>query len=64
MFRQLLRTSGYTQVELARKLGVTQALISKWVTGRGTPKTVTISKIAEVFGVSVDEVIACFKIEE
>ncbi len=60
MFRQLLRTSGYTQVELARKLGVTQALVSKWVTARGTPKTVTITKIAEVLGVTTDEVIACF----
>ncbi len=64
MFRQLLRTSGYTQIELARKLGVTQALVSKWVTGRGTPKTVTISKIAKVLKVSTDEVIACFKSEE
>lgn len=64
MFRQLLRTSGYTQIELARKLGVTQALVSKWVTGRGTPKTVTVPKIAEVFGVSVDEVIACFTSKE
>lgn len=61
MFRQLLRTSGYTQIELARKLGVTQALVSKWVTGRGTPKTVMISKLAKIFGVSTDEIIACFK---
>lgn len=60
-FQNLLKTNGFTQIKLAERLKVTQALVSKWVTGDGTPRTKMIPEIAEVLGVSVEEVVNCFK---
>ncbi len=34
---QLRREKGYTQKELAEKLGVTDKAVSRWETGRGIP---------------------------
>ena len=36
--------------DLAKKLGITQAAISKWIVGRGNPKVSTLQKFAEATG--------------
>ena len=45
------------QSELAQKLGVTQRKVSYWETGKIEPNLEDLCKIADLFGVSVDELI-------
>ena len=52
---QLTRERGWTQMEAARKLGISQAMISYYLSGRREPLPRTISHIAERLGVSVGE---------
>ena len=60
MFKKLLANCGITQEELAEKLNVTQALISKWVTGKGVPRTQMLPNIATALNVDVTVVVDCF----
>ena len=53
--KRLRRELGLTQVELARRLGVTCQAISKWETQANSPDIALIPKIAGVLGVSIDE---------
>ena len=46
MFKKLLANSEMNQEQLAQKLKVTQALVSKWVTGKSVPKTTMLPDIA------------------
>lgn len=64
MFKQLRLKKKITQQNLADILHVDQTTVSKWENGAARPDIITVTKLAEVFGVSVDEVIACFKSEE
>ena len=53
-----LRTkAGFTQNELAEKLGVTNKAVSKWENGKTKPTTNTLRKIAVLFGVSINELL-------
>ena len=44
-----------TQLELAERMGVTDKAVSKWERDLSCPDISTIPRLAEVFGVSVDE---------
>jgi len=46
-----------TQTELARRLGITRASLSHYETGRRVPDFDTLSKMADLFDVSVDYII-------
>ena len=46
---------GMKQVELAERVGVTQASISYWETDRSDPKCSILPKLAEIFGCTIDE---------
>lgn len=46
-----------TQVQLAEKLGVSQAMISKWMSGKCLPRPKTISRIAEATGTPEKELL-------
>ena len=46
---------GMTQLELAERMGVTDKAVSKWERDLSYPDVNSIPKLAEVFGVSVDE---------
>lgn len=53
-----LRTKeGWTQEQLAEKLGVTRSTVTQWETGWSQPRMGAVSKLASVFGVSLSEVI-------
>ncbi|MBR3632261.1 MAG: helix-turn-helix transcriptional regulator [Elusimicrobiaceae bacterium] len=39
--------SGISQTQLAQKLGITQAAVSAWFKGKGTPNIDTISRVAD-----------------
>ena len=51
----LRKECGMTQLELADKMGITDKAVSKWERDLSCPDVNTIPKLAELFGVSVDE---------
>lgn len=55
MISSLRKENGMTQLELAEKMGVTDKAVSKWERDLSCPDVNTIPKLAEVFGISVDE---------
>lgn len=63
-FKELLREKDLHGAQLARRLGFNRSIISAWTYGRAKPTERTIPKIAEILGVSTEEVIACFSDEE
>ena len=54
--RELRTARGWTQLELAYRLGVTPATVSNWERGVFTPKAMQLRMIARLFGVSMDEI--------
>ena len=53
-----LRTArGMSQDDLAEKLEVSRQSVSKWETGQSTPDLDKIIRLADLFGVSVDELV-------
>lgn len=57
IFEKLLREKGVTAYKVAKEAGVTQTALSNWKTGKSTPTTKTLQKIADYFGVSLDYLI-------
>ena len=55
MISSLRKEKGMTQAELAEKMGVTDKAVSKWERDLSFPDINSIPKLAEVFEVSVDE---------
>ncbi len=53
----LRKQRGWTQTELADRLGVTNQAVSKWENGDSFPDTGLLVPLAELFGVSVDELL-------
>ena len=51
------KEKGISQVELARLMNVTKQAVSKWETGKSMPDMALLPKLAEVLGVSVDEIL-------
>ena len=50
----LRKQNGWTQVELAEKLGVSDKAVSKWESNGGYPEVSQFPSIAKIFGVSID----------
>ena len=48
---------GFTQEELAEKLDVSSAAVSKWERGISTPELSMVCKMADCFEISVDELL-------
>ncbi len=64
-FVYMLRTEkGLSQSQLGELLGVTNKAVSKWENGSAKPNTVLIPKIAEILGVTVEELFACKRFEK
>lgn len=53
----LRREKGMTQKEIADILGITDKAVSKWERDIAFPDTATIPKLAEILGVSVEELL-------
>ncbi len=53
--KQLRQKSSFTQEQLASKLGVSAQSVSKWENAISMPDIVLLPTLAEVFGVSVDD---------
>ncbi|MCX4248223.1 MAG: helix-turn-helix transcriptional regulator [Bacilli bacterium] len=54
---ELRKKKNMTQKELADKLGITDRAISKWENGRGLPDHSLILDLANILGVSVNELL-------
>jgi putative transcriptional regulator len=54
--RELRQASGWTQFELALKVGVQPQAIYLWETGRRTPQVPQLRKLGQVFGLCSDEI--------
>lgn len=52
--RQMMARRKFTQVQLAEKTGITQALISSYVSGKRLPSFYNLDKIAKVLRCSTD----------
>ena len=48
------KLKGFSQEELAEKLGVSRQAVSKWETGEALPEITKLKGLAEVFGVTTD----------
>ncbi len=56
MIRELREERGWTQLELAIKVGVTPVTVYNWERGRYEPKVSQFRALAKVFGVSMDDI--------
>lgn len=54
---KLRRERNMTQAQLADKLYVTEKAVSKWECGNGIPSIENIGELAEVFEISIDELL-------
>ena len=52
------RAEGVTQAQLAERLGVTKAAVSKWELGQSLPDVALLPRIAAYFGISLDDLFA------
>ena len=55
MIAELRKQHGMTQLELAEKMGVTDKAVSKWERDLSCPDINSIPNLAEILGVSVEE---------
>lgn len=60
----LRKEKGMTQNELAEKMNVTDKAVSKWERDLSCPDVNTISKLADILGVSVEELLKAKKKED
>lgn len=56
--QELRRSRGLTQEQLAAALYVSCTAVSKWEQGKGYPSIDTLKKIAELFSLTVDELLS------
>ena len=55
MIASLRKENGMTQLELAEKMNVTDKAVSKWERDLCCPDINSLPRLAEIFGISVDE---------
>lgn len=57
MIATLRKENNMTQLQLAEKMGVTDKAVSKWERNLSCPDIDSLPLLAEIFGISVDELI-------
>lgn len=63
MIAELRKNNGMTQAELAEKMNVTDKAVSKWERDLSCPDVSSFPRLAEVLGVTVDELMHGMKKE-
>lgn len=58
VIRELRDRKNITQAELAGRLNVSDKTVSKWETGKGYPDITLLEPIADVFGISLSELLS------
>ena len=61
---ELREQKGLTQAEVAKKLGVTAAAVSKWENGSAKPRVELLFGLAELLGVTTKELMAGRRLED
>ena len=56
--QKLRKEQGLTQEQLARRLFVSRTAVSKWETGRGTPELASLQRMAELFCVTLEQLLS------
>ena len=62
--RNLISVRGTTQMEVAELLGVAQSAVSKWARAQVMPDLKSIVGLADLFGVTVSEIVGDAKSEK
>ena len=57
-FTYYRKRAGYTQVQVAKILGVRQTNVSQWETGRIYPRVPMLKSIAKLYGCTIDELLS------
>lgn len=57
LIKKYRKRAGLSQKEVAEKLHVTQGAVSSWESGRWEPDNNNLSKMADLFGITVDDLI-------
>ena len=57
LVNQLRKAKGMTQADLAEKMGITDKAVSKWERDLSYPDIASIPHLAEILGVTVDELL-------
>lgn len=52
--KELRISSGMSQVQLAKKIGITKSAVNAWESGTNSPSLSYVVKLSQVFGVSTD----------
>lgn len=55
----LRKAQGYTQAEVAQMLNVSNRTLSSWETDRTAPDVAVLPALADIYGVTVDEILRC-----
>ena len=55
--KELRKQNGYTQVELAEKLGVGLSTIAMWETGKRTPSFKLLNDLSDLFDKTIDYIL-------
>ena len=50
--------AGMSQAAVAEKLGIAPAAVSQWETGKTSPRTPMLLKVANLYGCTTDELLA------
>lgn len=56
--KEIRRNEGMSQEQLAEKIGVSRQAITKWETGRGLPDVENMVILAEIFKMTLDELVS------
>ena len=52
------KNAGFTQKEVAERVGVDQTAVSFWENGKTFPRASMLPQIAKLYGVTVDELLS------
>ena len=61
--KKLRKEKGFTQEQLGEKVGVTNKTISRWETGCYMPPIECLDILSDIYGVSINEIVAGERIE-
>lgn len=57
-FLSARRKAGLSQMAVAKEMGISDAAVSMWETGKTRPRAAILSKLAKLYGCSVDELLS------
>lgn len=64
MISKLRKEKNMTQLDLASKMNVTDKAVSKWERDLSCPDIYSLTTLADIFGISLDELMNCKKSEK